>query len=388
VTPTHVLERTAVRAAAETLLDEYARTEDRGGCDAGPAVLATLVTGGERPPGDAPPARAMAAWLRDFRTPSRHPGLYGAGAAGRMFALRIAAATWPRLHDPLKAQRARLVEYAAAPRWRTSQLGWEDYDLIWGPSGVLLAFALDPDATWAERAPLTAALARLCHGEDLPLLRVDQYHGEKLRGWNVGRVNLGLAHGLPGVMTALRAAAEADGLDDGLRELLRRLGTRLVAESYTDDRGVITWPFGTTRPDGHRAPKGTGRRQAWCYGCPGNAWTLWEVARVLGDAELGAFAAESARSFVSAYDDELYLDGLGLCHGAAGLMLLFDAFAGYMGLAGAENLADHLAAHLMSRLDELAATGWSLQEGASGALSALLTMTGGDRRWLGALGLR
>ncbi|MGW4796420.1 lanthionine synthetase LanC family protein [Nonomuraea sp. NPDC004297] len=389
MTSTPVLERAAVQAVAETLLDDYASAAGQGS-DPGPAILAALVAGRERPPDDSAAGRAMAAWLRGSRAPLTHPGLFGGGAAARMFALRIASGTWPKLAGPAAKLRARLVEYVAAPRWRTTGVGWEDYDLIVGPAGVLLAFAADPDATAAERAPLTSRLALLCADPELSGLRVGRYEGEKLRGWNFGRVNLGVAHGLPGIVTALRAAAEADGLDEEQDGLLRRLSARLVAEAYVDGRNVITWPFGTTRPDGHRAPKGDGRRQAWCYGCPGNAWTLWEAARVLGDGDLAAFALEAARSFVAAYDDDLYLDGLGLCHGAAGLMAVFDAFARHAGLPEAARLAEHLTDRLMDGLDDpraLAGTGWSLLEGAPGVLSALLTRSGGDRRWLATMAL-
>ncbi|MEV6035693.1 lanthionine synthetase LanC family protein [Nonomuraea sp. NPDC052116] len=393
MTSTHVLERAAVQAVAETLLREYAVPAEpaQNRPDSGPAILAALAAGQTRPPDESAASRAVVTWLRDFRSPHYHPGLFGGGASSRMFGLRIAATAWPRLNEPLAKQRARLIEYVAAPRWRTANVGWEDYDLIVGPAGVLVAFAIDPGIDAAGRAPLIARLALLCEDEALSRLRVGQYQGEKLRGWNVDRINLGLAHGLPGIVTALRAAADADGLSEELNDLLRRLAGRLVAESYVDDRGVITWPFGTTRLDGHRAPKGNGLRQAWCYGCPGNAWTLWEAARVLGDDDLAAFALESARSFLAAYDDDLYLDDLGICHGAAGLMLVFDSFARCAGLPEAAKLADHLTDHLMGRLDEpaaLAETGWSLLMGAPGMLSALLTRSGGDRRWLAGLGLR
>ncbi|MFI6731340.1 lanthionine synthetase LanC family protein [Nonomuraea sp. NPDC050451] len=393
MTSTHVLERAAVRAVAETLLQEYAATAGpaRNRRDSGPAILATLVAGQDGPPDESAAARAIDTWLRDFRGPYDHAGLFGTGASARMFALRIAAPTWTHLNEPLAALRARLIEYVTTPPWRIAKVGWEDYDLIVGPSGVLLAFAADPGIDAASRAPLMARLALLCEDAELSGFRVGRYLGEELRGWNFGRVNLGLAHGLPGVVTALRAAAEADGLSDELNDPLRRLSARLVTESYVDDRGVISWPYGTTRSDGDRAPRGNGRRQAWCYGCPGNAWTLWEAARVLGDDDLGAFALESARSFLAAYDDDLYLDGLAICHGAAGLMLVFDAFARFAGLPEAAELADHLTDHLLGQLDEpavLARTGWSLLEGAPGVLSALLTRSGGDRRWLAALGLR
>lgn len=393
MTSTCVTDTTAVLSAAESLLDAYAAEAEsaRQPVDPGTAVLATLVTGGKRPAADSAAARAMMAWLRGFSLPVHHPGLAGGGATGRMFGLMIAAATWPRLEKPLAAQRDLLLAYVADPDWRYELIGWQDYDLVVGPSGVLLAFAADPGLDAAVRAPLVDRIVRLCRDRDLSGLRVGRYRGDKRLDWNVGRINLGMAHGLPGVMTALRAAAETDGLGEEQAEVLRRLAARLVAESYVDDRGVITWPFGTVRMDGHRASTGDGRRQAWCYGAPGNAWALWETARLLGDEEMAAYAVASARSFLAAYDDDLYLDGLGLCHGAAGLMLVFDAFARYAGLPEAATLADHLADHLMGSLDEpgaLAASGWSLLQGAPGVLSALLTRGGGDRRWLTALALR
>ncbi|MFI7702076.1 lanthionine synthetase LanC family protein [Nonomuraea sp. NPDC049480] len=393
-----------MRTAAERLLETYAVAADpaqsfpdvdqiareaRSAADAGPAILAALLAGPERPPGDSPAGRALAAWLRNLRGPAPHAGLHGCGAAARMFALLIASATWPPLARPLAEQRAMLTDHVAGRPWRVEQVGWSDYDLITGPAGILVAFASDPDADAAARLPLVAHLAQLCEGAELPRLRVGQYRDENLRGWNYGRINLGLAHGLPGVLAALTAVADVDGLGEELRDLVRRLADRLVAESYTDRRGLITWPFGTRRLDGHRASRGNGRRQAWCYGGPGNAWTLWEAARVLEDGELGAFAMESARSFMAAYDDDFYLDSLGICHGAAGLMLVYDAFARHTPLTEGAKLADHLAAHLRERLDDVAELGdmW-LQGGSTGVLAALLTVEGGDRRWLAALALR
>ncbi|MEV0386459.1 lanthionine synthetase LanC family protein [Nonomuraea sp. NPDC050643] len=401
---TSAITHVPVRAAAERLLETYTAAADparslpdqdqiareaRALSDSGPAILATLLAGPERPASDSAAGRALAAWLRGFRRPAPHVGLHGCGATARMFSLRIASATWPRLAQPLARQRDMLSGHIAGGPWRTEQVGWSDYDLITGAAGVLVAFAADPDADAAARAPLVAHLTRLCEGAELGRLRVGQYLDDHLRGWNYGRINLGLAHGLPGILAALTATADVDGLGGEARDVVRRLADRLVAESYTDGRGVITWPFGTRRLDGHRASRGNGRRQAWCYGGPGNAWVLWEAARVLEDDELGAFAVESARSFLNAYDDAFYLDSLGICHGAAGLMLVYDAFARHTPLTEAAKLADHLAGHLRDSLDAVADLGdmW-LQGGSTGVLAALLTVEGGDRRWLAALALR
>jgi hypothetical protein len=81
-----------------------------------------------------------------------------------------------------------------------------------------------------------------------------------------------------------------------------------------------------------------------------------------------------------------------MCHGAAGTMMVFDAFHRYAELPGALGLRDHLADVLDSRLDEIvdATDGdTTLFSGSAGALTALLTVrhdTG--RLWLRAFGLR
>jgi hypothetical protein len=352
-----------------------------GSGQAGPAGQAELT-------GQTTAGRAMITWLGELGRPA-HLGLLGNGAAGRALALRIAAGVWPRLDTLAETTTIRLCRLVADPPWAVVEPGWRDYDLVTGPAGILLALAADPAASAAGRVPLTGQLARLCAGEDLAGLRVGQYRGEALRGWNFGRINLGLAHGLPGVALALAAAADVDGLTGTAERLLRRITARLVAEAFTDQRGVVTWSRGSDRPG--LATTSASPRQAWCYGCPGVAWALWEAGRVLRDEGLRDFAGQAASSLVAAWDDDFYLDGLDICHGPAGLMLLYDSFGRQAGLAGAASLRDHLAGYLVTRLGELhrlAEVNCSLQSGASGVLAALLTVGGGDRRWLTAVGLR
>ncbi|MFG1948325.1 lanthionine synthetase LanC family protein [Nonomuraea sp. NPDC048826] len=368
---THVSARLSTQACAERLLRDLPAAAPDGGA----AILAAALP---RPYATL----ALTSWLRGLRRPPRGSGLFGGGEAERLLMLRLTATSWPRLAGPLAEHRAELVARTAAAAWRGRQVDWIDYDLISGPAGVLIAMAADPGIDAAGRAPLTAHLMRLCAEPDLSGLRLGPYPADRRRTWNIGRINLGVAHGLPGILAALIAAAGADGLTDELAEMLRRLTGRMVAESYADDRGVVSWPTaaGATRS---RHPL-----QAWCYGCPGNAWVLWEAARVLGDTELAAFALEAAASFVAAYDDDLDLRNLAVCHGAAGLLLIFDAFARFTPLPGASALAAHLKDHLLDRPDEIAALDWTLPNGAAGVLAALLTVEGGDRRWLIALGLR
>jgi hypothetical protein len=405
---TLTMARPEIRQVADAVLDVSAAAVGGNG-DAGPAMLATAVA--MRDASGETAARALVAWLRQLRFPS-HAGLLSGGTAGRLLALRIAASTWPRLDGLAGVLRSRLCAHIAGRPWAVSDVGWADYDLVTGAAGTLLAFAADPAVDPADCDAVITYLTTLCARDDLAGLRAGRYRDDKQRQWNQGRINLGLAHGLPGVVAALSAAADADGLIPVLDQALRRLAGLLLAESFTDSRGVLTWPLAVSgaatvgAPVAVSWPSATdsvgrltdGRRQAWCYGSPGIAWPLWEAGRVLGEPDIQAVAAQAATSFIAAYEDDFYLypardrrERLAICHGAAGLLVIFDAFARHADLEGAAALRDHLLTYLSDRLEavaELARTDCSLQSGASGVVLALLTAAGGDRRWLTAIGLR
>ena len=403
----------ALDAAAEAALRAYARhvgavREPLDGFeDPGPLLTAALLA---RRPGagvdlDAGGAAAVAvrAWLAASRGRAAHLGVSGRGLAGCVLALRQAATAWPALRPLAVRARAELVARAERQPWRRDLVAWPDYDLITGASGTLLTLAADPDGTPADCAATVAHLVGLCTGTGLPGLRLGQHRDDELIGWNYGRVNCGMGHGAPGVAAALRGAADAGALPPDGVEALRNVASWLAEQSFVDARGVRTWPAGgldaTGRPEPGAGAPHAARRQAWCYGTPGTSWTLWEAGRVLGDPDLTALAEQAAGSFIAAYDDGFYLDEeypdrVGICHGAAGLLLIFDAFARHAGLPGAAGLAEHLAGFLAARLDRIVAgldTDPTLLSGAGGVIAALLTYHGdgpGGRLWLAAFGLR
>lgn len=126
------------------------------------------------------------------------------------------------------------------------------------------------------------------------------------------------------------------------------------------------------------------RRQGWCHGLPGVAWALWA-------AGARTAAGRYLRILRQTFDPEVNLfgrdaDKLGICHGAAGVMLVADAFA-REGVSGAAGLRDQMRAYLVERLDLVSTLDATLLMGASGVLAALLTVDGADRSWLRCLGL-
>lgn len=403
--------RAAATEAAREALDAFAAVppDTASGTghptDPGPAVLAALVAGTDRPTEGDPATRAVAAWVRRMGAGMLHPGLFGGGGlAGCYVGAHVAAGAWPDLARLAASLRSMLVAHALGDPWARQDIGWSDYDLVTGPSGTLLALSCDPPSPAPPVAPIAAHLTALC-GDGLAGLRVGAYRGEELRGWNHGRINTGLAHGVTGVAAALRAADRLAGPDPARVAAERRIARWLTDQCHTDTRHVRTWASAGT--DGRPPPTTASPRQAWCYGTPGIAWTLWETGRALHDPVLRTTARQAFASFVAAYDDAFYLapapgedttaldttalDTLALCHGAAGLLLIADAFARHTGLPGSADLRDHLEQHLLRHLDETvraASADPTLLSGAGGVLAALLTLSTGNRAWLPSVALR
>ncbi|MFJ8819247.1 lanthionine synthetase LanC family protein [Amycolatopsis thermoflava] len=328
--------------AAATVLTTWTEQQEASTAapDAGAAVLAALL-------GDHPASRAaLRAWLRAIPRCSG-AGLHG-GFAGVLAGLRLAARVDPALGPLADRTAARL---AARGRWRSREVGFADYDLVSGPAGLL---AVLPGAQAAREH-----LATLAVPEGFRI-------GGAAPAWAQGGVVTGLAHGVAGPLAVLGPGGAPD------------LASWLVEHQETDELGVVSW---RSRPDGAR--RAVVRRQAWCYGTPGISWALWTAGGSFAEAGLRAMD-----TLCAAYDEEVHLSDnpLSLCHGAAGVLLIADAFARRSPVGGL--LRDRLLRFLHARLPEvLAMTDLSLLTGAIGVLAALLTAEGADREWLPLLAL-
>lgn len=137
-----------------------------------------------------------------------------------------------------------------------------------------------------------------------------------------GCYNLGVAHGVPGVLGFLAAAHRA-GIDDPrvgrLAEGIVRwlLGQRLEPSDGTG----ISAGFPSSVVPG-QPPHPT--RTAWCYGDPGIAAVLLSAAQSFGRADWEAEALDLARLAARRSEGEAQTNDAGLCHGTAGLAHLFN----------------------------------------------------------------
>lgn len=135
-----------------------------------------------------------------------------------------------------------------------------------------------------------------------------------------GCYNLGVAHGIPGVLGFLAAALRSD-VESAAGVEARRLLT-----------GAVPWLLSQRLPErlggGFPALAGPGidpvpTRLAWCYGDLGIAAVLLAAARAVGRKDWEREALACARAAAARRGEETLVADACLCHGAAGAGHIF-----------------------------------------------------------------
>ncbi|HVR10580.1 MAG TPA: lanthionine synthetase C family protein [Thermoanaerobaculia bacterium] len=249
------------------------------------------------------------------------PGLYG-GFSGTAWALehltgRLLEPPAPGEEDPGEEVAAALASYLERSPWL------DDYDLISGLVGL---------GVWAvERAPramgeaaaesVVRRLGELAEPRDGGITwrtPPEQMLASEAAKYPQGIYNLGVAHGVPGVVGILGEMV-ATGLAAGeARELLAGAVTWLLRQALPP--GSPSCYAYSLAPDGEAHPS----RLAWCYGDPGIATTLLIAARAAGEPEWERQAIATAKAAASRPRDQGGVMDGGLCHGAAGLVHLYN----------------------------------------------------------------
>ena len=133
-----------------------------------------------------------------------------------------------------------------------------------------------------------------------------------------GHYNLGVAHGVPGVIGFF-----ADLLDRGVeceRVLPLLEGAVDWLLGYELDDHETSFFCDRLVPGAELYPTRTG----WCYGDPGIVMVLLRAARAAGRSDWEAKALDIAREVAVRPFDKTLIDDAGLCHGAAGVAHVFN----------------------------------------------------------------
>lgn len=193
-----------------------------------------------------------------------------------------------------------------------------DYDLITGLVGVGV-YCLDRGDTPVPVECLELVVDRLASSavatddgiawftppEMLPSATRDEF--------TEGFYNLGMAHGIPGVI-ALLAGIYAHGIAmERVRPLLDAAVDWVVAQRIEGDERS---QFPAVVAPG-RSPEAA--RTAWCYGDPGIAAALFVAAHATGRSDWWDEAIRLATAVARRPVEHCGVDDAGLCHGAAGI---------------------------------------------------------------------
>ncbi|MEH1163999.1 lanthionine synthetase C family protein [Micromonospora sp. CPCC 205539] len=281
---------------------------------------------------------ALTASVRDEAELTRlGPSLY-TGWGGLAVAATALARSRPRYgaflasaDSALSASAAALVHEVSTndPPFRPPLI-----DLITGLAGVTVAL-LARRGTPAVDAVLPEALAALAtlaepdasNGGHPRLVAPPQWGALRLDGGHP-LLNLGLAHGLPGVLATLSLALSDGAGGDAEAAAVATLAQWLRRYRRIDRWGPV-WPNGVSvDPTASMPPPG---RMAWCYGTAGCTRALWLAGRALDREQWRDEAVDAIRGALRRPPSERGLSSPTFCHGQAGLLHIALRFAGDTG---------------------------------------------------------
>jgi hypothetical protein len=198
-----------------------------------------------------------------------------------------------------------------------------EYDLIGGLAG-LGVYALERLPRPTARVLLERVVDRLAElAEEMEEGSAWFTPPERLPEWqrelhSRGNYNLGVAHGLPGVVPVLAGACAAGVAVERARPLLESSVKWLLARRLPAGAGSCF--AGSYAPWEDPSPT----RLAWCYGDLGIAASLLVAARAVGEAAWEGEAIAIARGCAARAQEASGVIDAGICHGAAGAAHLFN----------------------------------------------------------------
>ena len=160
---------------------------------------------------------------------------------------------------------------------------------------------LDRTAIWEKEG---------CHWE------ANLIREEGLRG-----SNLGLAHGISSIVNFLSRLLYDATFKDLAKKLLNGAVHYVLGLRNPNSKGISAFPDWVT----NAGEENRSNRLAWCYGDLGTGLSLWRAGRALQQQEITSVAIEVLRTAAILRNPEetRICDG-GLCHGAFGVMHIFD----------------------------------------------------------------
>jgi hypothetical protein len=240
-----------------------------------------------------------------------------------------------------------------------------DYDLISGHVGII-AYALERGDAGVPivRAALAGLEAEQAQAWLTPPRLLPPH---QLRDAPDGYVNLGLAHGLPGVIAVTAQLVKRD-LDAARARAVYDSALRRLLDG-SPAGGPARFTAWQTPADPHDRPS---PRLAWCYGDLGAATALLHAGLAIGDAEARDAGLELARQCASRSVEDARIADCGICHGAAGIAHLFNRMAQATGDAELRAAAERWIDQTLAMRTDLPIAGFPANEPETGGAVKLV----------------
>ena len=214
--------------------------------------------------------------------------------------------------DPVSEVDEAIEKLIVDSSWST------DFDLIRGVTG-LGVFALERLPRKSATRCLLGILQRLERQavhlkEGISWLTTPKWISPKLRArYPRGYFDLGIAHGLPGVIALLSQLITANIAPQRANSLLEKSVPWLVAR-HRKDRPGLSFPSMVSR-----ALQPSWTRSAWCYGDPGVSAALLAAGQCTSNHRWEQQAVTIATEAMNLTPAQAGVVDAGLCHGSAGL---------------------------------------------------------------------
>ncbi len=140
-----------------------------------------------------------------------------------------------------------------------------------------------------------------------------------------GNFNTGLSHGISGPLALLSISLLNDIEIDGQRQAIQKIADWLIQWSCEDEYGIyMTGHIDILELTGEKERKKEyTNREAWCYGNPGVARSIWLAGKSLNSNKYKAFAIDTFKSTFKRPVNDWGIFSPIFCHGIAGNIQIF-----------------------------------------------------------------
>ncbi|AZQ72675.1 hypothetical protein EKH77_16890 [Streptomyces luteoverticillatus] len=252
-------------------------------------------------------------------------GLFN-GTAGVAYALRALSRGGERYRRALHDVEATLItrvdeQLAALPP--SGGLASSAYDVISGLAGAAMYLLAAGDADERRRDAADRIVEQFCRlvvvppplGLWTPPARITEIERDRSPHLHDGYLNLGFAHGVPGVASVLGVAAARGSAVPGLPEAVSALAG-LITDCLVETDYGPDLPYFKLPPERQQGEQRGLARAAWCYGNLGGAVALANCASV--DPRFVDTAIRLLESVERRPVELRHIDNPSLCHGIAG----------------------------------------------------------------------